>query len=78
MTNTNRPLIIDTPEGIEFASILALRSALSLKVNHNLQVIRGSLVKITNHKFGTTFRTNVQCFAYLNEVLADFDARGEG
>lgn len=67
--------MIDTPEGIAFARLLALRSALNLKVNSGLSVYRGSLVAVTNRTCGTTFRTNKQCLAHVNDLLAEFDAR---
>ncbi len=66
--------IIDTPEGIAFARILALRSALKFEVNTGHKMVRGSLVNITNQTFGTTFRTKAQCLAHVNEHLAEFDA----
>lgn len=67
--------MIDTPEGIAFARVLALRSALTLKVNSGLNVYRGSLVQVTNRTFGTSFRTNAQCLAHVNGVLSEFDAQ---
>lgn len=67
-------VMIDTPEGIAFARILALRSALKFEVNTGHKMVRGSLVKITNQTFGTAFRTKVQCLAHVNDVLAEFDA----
>lgn len=70
--------IIDTPEGIAFARVLALRSALKLKVESGLNVYRGSLIAVTNQTFGTTFRTAKQCLAHVNGVLAEFDASREG
>lgn len=66
--------VIDTPEGIAFARLLALRSAVKFEVDTGMRMIRGSVVKITNATCGTTFRTKRQCLDHLNGLLAEFDA----
>lgn len=75
MTNTTCT-VIDTPEGIAFAQLLALRSALNLEINTGMKMSRGiSPLKVAKHLFETNFRNKQAALDHLNIILAEFDAR---
>jgi hypothetical protein len=76
MTNTTNDtgFVIDTPEGIDMLRVITMRSALKFEVETGMKMTRISALAATNERFGTDFRTKKKALAFLNEVLADFDA----
>lgn len=68
--------VIDTPEGIDFVRVLSMRSALRLECGTGMKMSRGvSVMKLVNQRFGTTFRQKQKALDFLNDLLAEFDAR---
>lgn len=71
--NLNKePIVLDKPEEVEFASILALRSALKLQTR-GLKVSRGaSALTIARKRGFTTKRTAQGALEDVNAYLAQF------
>lgn len=66
------PIVLDKPEEVEFASILALRSALKLEVR-GLKMSRGvSALKIAQQRGFTTKRTKQGALDDVNAYLAQY------
>jgi hypothetical protein len=71
MENDNKPLIIDTPEGMRFLRLLQLRAALKMEVK-GIKMTRYSICKIVKDEFGFTgnkAKVLEQFDAYVNSVL---------
>lgn len=71
MDNDNKPLIIDTPEGMRVLRLLQLRAALKMEVK-GIKMTRYSICKIIKDEFGLTgnkAKVLEQFDAYVNSVL---------
>lgn len=60
--------VIDTPEGIQVFRVLQLKYALSIEIKTGMRHSRGSILKLVNQEFGTSFRTKQEAFDYLEEL----------
>jgi len=69
MDNDNKPLIIDTPEGMRIFRLLQLRAALRMEVR-GIKMTRYSICKIIKDEFGLT--------GNKAKVLDQFDAYVKG
>lgn len=78
MTNTEGPIVIDTPEGIDFFRLLQFQMRLRLETGTRPDGTTGGFkfgsriptLKYYNAQFGTSFKSKVK-------ALADCDARIE-
>lgn len=71
MDNDNKPLIIDTPEGLHIYRLLALRAALKTEVR-GIKMTRYSICKIVKDEFGiigNKAKVLEQFDAYVNAIL---------
>ena len=71
MENDNKPLIIETPEGMRVLRLLQLRAALKMEVK-GIKMTRYSICKIIKDEFGLTgnkAKVLEQFDAYVNSVL---------
>jgi hypothetical protein len=74
--------MIDTPDGIRFYRLAAVRAALSIEVKTGLRHSRGSVLKIAKRDFGVLSNTKKGALAEMEamvegaQVAAAF-ARGE-
>jgi anion-transporting ArsA/GET3 family ATPase len=66
-------IVIDTPEGIEFARVLAIRSCLRLEVATGMKRSnRGATtLQLANKAMGTNHRSKENALDDLNERLAE-------
>ena len=74
MTTTDRPIVIDTPEGIAMVRVLTARAALRLEVNTGMKSSRFPILPIVNDICGTNFRNKRKALDHMNAMLAEFDA----
>jgi hypothetical protein len=69
---SQQPIILDTPEQINFASVLALRSALRLQTK-GLKMSRGaSALSIARSRGFTNKRTAQGALDDMNAMLAEY------
>lgn len=72
---TNETIVIDTPEGIAFVQLLAVRSGLRMEIATGMKMSRGvSMLKVANRICGTNFRRKEAALEHLNGLLMEFDA----
>ncbi len=62
---------IDTPEGVAFARVLAIRSGLAIETHTGLKNSRFSMLKLANQEMGTKHRTKQAALDDLNARLAE-------
>jgi len=69
---TNKPIVIDTPDGIAHFQMARLIAALRIEVRTGMKMSRGiSVLQVVQQQYGVKARTKVKA---LDEMLALYSA----
>jgi hypothetical protein len=67
-TTQEESIVIDTPEGIAYFRLLAIKHGLSIEINTGMKMSRGSLLTVINNQFGTSFKKKALALTFITGV----------